>query len=114
MEFIVDKRKDLSFIGPEFSSILNSDDEAKIHVRIILCVDFQEMEFEYPNIHTPAYKDFEKALEENPNLTKIRSRGVELFKTVIIKRIVLFYRYLLKIFIIHIQMYSFFIDSYVD
>ena len=36
MEFIVDKRKDLSFIGPEFSSILNSDDEAKIHVRIIL------------------------------------------------------------------------------
>ena len=114
MEFIVDKRKDLSFIGPEFSSILNSDDEAKIHVRIILCVDFQEMEFEYPNIHTLVYKDFEKALEDNPNLTKIRSRGVELFKIVMIKRIVSFHRYLLKIFIIHIQMYSFFIDSNVD
>ena len=62
MEFIVDKRKDLSFIGPEFSSILNSDDEAKIHVRIIVCFDFKEMEFEYPNIHTLVYKDFEKEL----------------------------------------------------
>ena len=82
MEFIVEKRKDLSFIGPEFSSILNSDDEAKIHVRIGLCVDVQEMEFDYPNIHTLVYKDFEKALEYNPNINKIRSRGVELFKTV--------------------------------
>lgn len=114
MEFIVDKRKDLSFIGPEFSSILNSDDEAKIHVRIIVCFDFKEMEFEYPNIHILVYKDFEKALEDNPNLNKIRSRGVELFKTVMIKRIVSFHRYLLKIFIIHIQMYSSFIDSNVD
>ena len=52
--------------------------------------------------------------EDNPNLNKIRSRGVELFKTVMIKRIVSFHRYLLKIFIIHIQMYSFFIDSNVD
>ena len=32
MEFIIEKRKDLSFIGPEFSSILNGDDETKIHV----------------------------------------------------------------------------------
>lgn len=34
MEFIISKRKDLSFIGPEFSSVLRADDEAKIHVEL--------------------------------------------------------------------------------
>ena len=34
MEFIISKRKDLSFIGPEFSSVLKADEEAKIHVRV--------------------------------------------------------------------------------
>ena len=39
MEFLIDKRKDLSFIGPEYSSVLKTDDEAKIHVVIPLCCD---------------------------------------------------------------------------
>lgn len=32
MEFIVDKRKDLDTIGPEFSAVVKSDGEYKIHV----------------------------------------------------------------------------------
>ena len=36
MEFIVEKRKDLSFIGPEFAGILKSDDEILVHVRMSL------------------------------------------------------------------------------
>ena len=39
MEFIIEKRKDLSFIGPEFSSILNGDDEIKIHVQVCIFGD---------------------------------------------------------------------------
>lgn len=32
MEFIVDKRKDLDSIGPEFSAVVKSDGEYRIHV----------------------------------------------------------------------------------
>lgn len=82
MEFIVEKRKDLSFIGPEFSSILNSDDEAKIHVVFWLQLDLQEIEFDYPNIHTFVCKDFEKVQKNYPGFNRIRLRGLELFKNV--------------------------------
>lgn len=34
MEFIVDKRKDLSFIGPEFSAIFKGDEKILIHVKL--------------------------------------------------------------------------------
>ena len=34
MEFIVEKRKDLSFIGPEFSAVFNGDDEILVHVTL--------------------------------------------------------------------------------
>lgn len=82
MEFIISKRKDLSFIGPEFSSVLRADDEAKIHVELRCVIEVQEIEFEYPEIHSIVYKDFEKACENVNGINKRRIRGVELFKEV--------------------------------
>lgn len=32
MEFIVEKRKDLRFIGPEYTGVLKGDEETLIHV----------------------------------------------------------------------------------
>lgn len=82
MEFLVDKRKDLSFIGPEYSSIVKSDDETKIHVLILVCVHSKEMEHEFPNIHTLVNKEFAKVQNNNPGVSRIRLRGEALFKQV--------------------------------
>ncbi|KAK8824368.1 hypothetical protein WA577_006765 [Blastocystis sp. JDR] len=72
MEFIVNKRKDLSEIGQEFSATIQSDNEYKIH----------DIEYEFPNIHALVARDFEKALEQNQGINRIRLRGVNLFKNV--------------------------------
>ncbi|KAK8790622.1 hypothetical protein WA588_002371 [Blastocystis sp. NMH] len=69
MEFIVEKRKDLRFIGPEYTGVLKGDEETLIH----------ETEFEYPNIHTLVWRDFETAHEKNPSINRIRQRGADLF-----------------------------------
>ena len=82
MEFIISKRKDLSFIGPEFSSVLKADEEAKIHVRVRSVNEEQEIEFDYPDIHSIIDKDFEKACENTPGISKMRLRGLPLFKQV--------------------------------
>lgn len=93
MEFIIEKRKDLSFIGPEFSSILNGDDETKIHVCSSDFTNAQEIEFDYPNIHTFVSKDFEKVQNSNPGISRIRLRGADLFKHVYDLVTVLLYRF---------------------
>ena len=82
MEFIVEKRKDLSFIGPEFAGLLKSDDELLVHVNLRNVSHGQEIENNYPNIHTLVYRDFETAYEKMPSITKIRLRGESLFMDV--------------------------------
>ncbi|KAK8793571.1 hypothetical protein WA171_002705 [Blastocystis sp. BT1] len=72
MEFIVEKRKDLSFIGPEFSAVFNGDDEILVH----------EMEFNYPNLHTLVNRDFETASKRTPSISRLKLRGVALFRDV--------------------------------
>ena len=82
MEFIVEKRKDLSFIGPEFAGLLKNDDELLIHVDFEQVSHGQEVENDYPNIHTLVYRDFETAYEKVPSITRIRLRGEALFMDV--------------------------------
>ena len=82
MEFIVEKRKDLSFIGPEFAGVLKNDDELLVHVDFEHVSHGQEVENKYPNIHTLVYRDFETAHEKVPSIIRIRLRGEALFMDV--------------------------------
>ena len=82
MEFIVEKRKDLSFIGPEFSAVFNGDDEILVHVTLRDFSNVQEMEFNYPNLHTLVNRDFETASKRTPSISRFKLRGVALFRDV--------------------------------